>query len=69
MNIYLIERTDENIGWDEYIGFIICAKSKKEAKSLMLSADEINCAVWKITKVGVTQYKKAKILLDSFNAG
>jgi len=68
MNIYLIERTDK-VDWDEYVGFVICAESKKEAVSLMRSAEEKYHAKWKITKVGVTHYKKAKILLDSFNAG
>lgn len=68
MNIYLIERAEENIEYDEYIGFVICAKNKKEAKSLMYKADEKEKDKWKITKVGVTHYKKAKILLDSFYA-
>lgn len=69
MNIYSVIRTDGNMGYDEYIGFVICANNKKEAKTLMKSADEKDYAKWRITKIGTTHYKTPRAILDSLISG
>lgn len=70
MNNYLIYRTDDNIiGWDEYGGFVVCAKDKRQARKFIKQADERDFAVWKIKNIGESVYKKPRILLEDFNAG
>jgi hypothetical protein len=69
MNNYLIYRTDDDIGWDEYIGFVVCAKDKRQASKFIKQADERDFVVWKIKNIGESVYKKPRILLESFNAG
>jgi len=73
-NLYLIKRKDE-IGWDEYCGFVISAKTPREARQTAshracdegfetwLSSDLSSCQ-----KIGTT-HRRPGILLDSFNAG
>ena len=69
MNIYLIERADSNFGYDEYYGFVIGAKDKRQARKMIKQADEREKAKWKITKIGITHYKKPRVFQSDFNAG
>ena len=74
-NIYKI--TFKKVGWDEHLGFVVVASSKKEAKELCGirkdkrdydSKYEENIDEFK--KVGTASNKiKKGIVLDSFNAG
>lgn len=67
MKIYLVHRTDE-IGYDEYIAWVIIAKSPKEAISLCNWADgspERKDVQVREVKAG----KNSRRLLGSFNAG
>ena len=66
MKIYLIERTDR-VGYDEYDSYVVIAKNRKKAESLI---DSWGCGP-KNPTIKVTEIKldKEQILLGSFNAG
>lgn len=70
--VYLVERTDDNKGYDEYHNFVVVATSPARARELCMlkSADE-GKGVWanaKVTNVGKSTFTEG-ILLGDFNAG
>lgn len=76
LGIYLVERTDV-AGYDEHRGFVIVAKSPKEAlKFTPASPGEWNYSTWtapenvSVVRIGTANSKqRAGIVLESFNAG
>ena len=69
MRIYLVERID-NVGYDEYDSWVVSARSRKEAWGLCKWGDWYeDYTKVKITLLGESKYKKAKLILGSFNAG
>jgi hypothetical protein len=76
MNLWLIERADR-FGWDEYLGFVICADSEARARAIAAAkhADE-GASTWTDEAKSKVRYlgKPAEglvegIVLESFNAG
>lgn len=74
--IYTVKRFGD-IDYDEFDGFVVMAKSPKEAKAICadMAADE-GREVWlvaKATLMGTASktyaYSKATVILSSFNAG
>lgn len=71
--MYLIERTDKSLGYDEYHNFVVIAATPTKAKELCMeeSADEGE-QVWldaKVTVLGTPKQTKPRIILGDFNAG
>ena len=73
MNIYTI--IFDSYDWDQYIGFVIAAKSEQGVLDVIqkelgryLSAIPIERG-YNMKKIGNTHYRKPKILFESFNAG
>lgn len=65
---YLFKRMD-NVTWDEFDGFVICAKDENEARSLLKDhwdRRQIEEQKWEVT---VMDTKESIIILESFNAG
>jgi hypothetical protein len=75
MKLWLITRIDkEDIGWDEYIGFVVAAENETEARGLITrSADEGD--IWNsqlktiCREIAPQTSEPAGIVLDSFRAG
>lgn len=71
--IYLVERTDKNLGYDEYHNWIVVAKTPTEAKELcMEKSEDEGEKVWldaKTTVIGRTKITKSQTILGDFNAG
>jgi hypothetical protein len=72
MKLYLIERTG-NIGYDEYIGFVIAAENEAEARTIAAynSGDE-GAEIWKtapIRCIADVTGETPGVVLESFNAG
>lgn len=75
MKIYLVSRID-SIDYDQFDSFVIVANNKEEALHLK-KLNEDNYGTWtdsydnlEILEIGIsTKYKKAEIILGSFNAG
>jgi hypothetical protein len=65
MKLFLV-RWDK-CNYDEYDGFVIWAKNKREAKKIALSFKNVPNDKPKITKI--SEPKKPKIILSSFKAG
>lgn len=63
MALWKIERTDD-IGWDEYIGYVVRAKTEEEARNLVGWTNKSRADCSRLNPRG-----KAEILFDSFNAG
>ena len=71
--IYLLERTDDKLGYDQYLNFVVIAPSPNKAKELCMemSADEGE-QPWvdaKCTVIGNPKDDKPRIILGDFNAG
>ncbi len=71
--IYLLERRESNLGYDEYHNFVVVAPNPMKARELCAeeSADEGE-GTWyeaKITIVGDPKDPKPRIVLGDFNAG
>ncbi len=75
MNLWLIERSDKH-GWDEYLGFVICADSEARVRELAAAkhADE-GAVTWtdegksKVRYIGKPADGLVEgIVLESFNA-
>lgn len=75
MNIYLFKRNDSHeLDWDEYRGFVVAAKNKKEAFQLINDKMKDNFifqdATWfDVEHVGYKINSVAEILLDDYNQG
>jgi hypothetical protein len=76
MNLWLLQRTDEP-GWDEYLGFVICAETEDDARAWAATkkGDE-GPQTWtdpsqsKIAFIGKpADGMVAGIVLESFQAG
>ena len=71
-NFYLVERTD-NIKYDEYDSFVVCAKDEEEALSLVYNKVEDCMCGGFFTKdntiIKLLQANGSEIILGSFNAG
>jgi len=71
VKIYLIEFN--NCTWDQYKGFVVIAKDKKDVISLIESEYQRGCGAidwnggYKITEV--IPKKRRKIILEDFHAG
>lgn len=66
MRLYLIE-SEGSIGWDEYVGFVVRAKNRKEAAALV--ADKYKSTRQTFTIRALSPRGKPDIVLESFNAG
>ena len=65
--LYLIQRNDpDRWQWEEYLGFVIAAVSKKRALSLM--AQHSAGVEWNAEYIGVSNRQKEGIILSSFQA-
>jgi hypothetical protein len=81
MNLYVVTSLESPEEWDVYLGYVCCAQSPEEARSLgrllgdcwLMPNSEGKQVVLPKTKVeliGTTViHKSPKILLDSFKAG
>ena len=73
--LYLLRRTDD-IGYDEYVGFIVRASSDKEAREFVIKSkpgSDENDETWRnpafSTCTEIQASGEEKIILSSFNAG
>lgn len=70
-SIYLVGPVD--CDYDEYIGFVVSASSKDEARELAVeAAAKTNPGAFqaaKVTKVGRSDEQASRVILDSFRAG
>lgn len=76
MNIYFLQRNKyEQVGYDEYIGHVVLADTKNEARMMCPYADEGRGAWLDVdrsscVKIGVAEKSQVKcVMLSSFNAG
>ena len=76
MNIYLLKRPDDEVGYDEVAGFILVAPNGKEARELAANecGDEghdtwTTPLVASCRKVGTSVRKSKHVLLQSFKHG
>jgi hypothetical protein len=73
MKIYLVQRPDEKIDWDEYKGAVVIAESPDEAlKMLHKEHDSLSWnESWGDWDVTITEINLATpaIVLESYNAG
>lgn len=81
MKIYLIKRNDE-VGYDEYVGFVVAATSAREAKDLVLEVvtgqrvcKATTLVLWEnlpvkyLGRAEKLAVPAAGIILSDFNAG
>jgi len=77
MNIYHLSNTGGYMGHDSYDGFVVRAKSPKQARELAAEQDRTQPETWRDAKLsscerlgtcpGVRNF--AEVILGSFNAG
>ena len=78
-NLYLVERTDE-VGYDEYDSFVVCAESEEQARSTHPDINNNNDCTWinnadstyiSCTYIGVASdhVELNEVIISSFNAG
>jgi hypothetical protein len=72
MKIFLAERHEDEVGYDEYDGFVVAAKDEAHALTLIDEANG-NSEIegdpgWKLSQEGTTR-NRAGIILSSFKAG
>lgn len=66
--IYVIETGAQ--GYDVYLGFVVAAKSRKEAIDLAAKkAGSVDTRSWSVKNVGLYFGNRPKILMANFNAG
>lgn len=74
MNIYLVERIGDT-DWDQYHGFVVVAKSAKDAEKLTFDFYDPNdkYTSWtrdvKTTDIGVAYERRARIVQGSYKSG
>jgi hypothetical protein len=80
MNLYLITCSSFGNRYDEYIGAVVVAETAEQARSIHPSGDQkrwdtdrgdwvTDPAHVNAQLIGVTQFKKPRVLLDSYNRG
>lgn len=78
MDIWLLERKGDDIGFDENSGFVIAARSPNRARNIAAAeAKDEQPTTWyrpeysTCTRIGTTNYKiqSEQVILRSFNAG
>jgi len=74
--LYLLRRQDDDVGWDEYDGFVVCAASPQQARQVANAACADEGGVWgnaklvSCRKIGcASKNTKVGIVLGSYNAG
>jgi len=73
MKIFVLNRSRE-CGYDEYVGFVICAENEENARKLAstMGFSEEEGKIWlnkNDTNCEEVKCDKEAIILDSFNAG
>lgn len=72
MKIFALSRLD-NVCWDEYIGFVVCAEDEIDARKLAIERDSCSRSLWldhaRASCIEITQDCERGIILESFNAG
>jgi hypothetical protein len=73
MRLWLLQRTDRDAGWDEYLGFVIAAHTRDRAREM---AKEHSSESWwldpsqtSIEDIGEAAFPEDRMVLDSFKAG
>lgn len=74
MRLWLVKRSDaENLGWDEYLGFVIAAHTPERAREM--AHEHARESWWQdpmrtpIEHVGEAAFPEERVILDSFRAG
>lgn len=72
MKIFVLHRLDD-IDWDEYIGFVVCAEDEIEARKLAIERDSCSRSLWldhaRASCIEITHDSEKGIILESYNAG
>ena len=69
MNIYLLSRSSDSIGYDEYDAHLVRANNVEEARELCIHGDE-GAKAWQEADVAIiTVSGEPELIISSFNAG
>lgn len=77
MNLWLLKRTTEDTGYDEFLGFVVAAESEERCRALVSESSygDEGKATWldpsqsRATQIGTAAQAEERIILDSFQAG
>lgn len=66
MKLFLINRLWDNVGYDEYMGFVVRAENKEDALAM---CRQISYIEDEVEAIEILAEGEPGIILDSFNAG
>jgi hypothetical protein len=73
VKLWLLKRTENSVGWDEYLGFVVAADDSTRAREMAHEAARepwwLDSSQTSIEHIGEAAYPEDRVVLDSFNAG